>query len=111
MSLKAILVTLSHIRTEDELIVAFGPPDSSRRFLESGDTRDYWKKYFKSTPSNLLDTMSPEAKLVGYQIILFDAINPWISDLYVGIDADGRVLGWMHQGSGHEKEMDFYHGR
>ena len=112
MSLPEILAALPHIQTEEELIAAFGPPDYSRRFLEPGGTRDYWKKYFDGlTPLDLLDTLPPETKLVGYQVMLSDAINPWVSDLYIAIDAEGRVVGWMHQGSKYKKDMGFYHGR
>jgi hypothetical protein len=96
------LKLLPSIGSGQELIRKFGDPydrqlfqpgDKGNQYLMNRLPRDQWD--MKSTPPHLVGTMAVDTQLLLYTFDNGDALNPSGGILFVCVDQDDRIVGWM----------------
>ena len=101
-SFEQFLELLPPISSGEELVRKFGDPydrelfqpgDKGNQYLMNRWPRDRWE--MKSTPENLISTMAVDTQLLLYKFDNGDALNPSGGILFVCVDKDDRIVGWM----------------
>jgi hypothetical protein len=115
VSFQDTLVTLNSVTTLSEFESAIGrsgfvnyfahdDEDNSYRGFRNG--RDYWNKLYISNPPGLMQIIAPRTRMINFEFLFNQPINPTSGRLFVCVDGNDRIIGWLYSRTlvGHERE-------
>lgn len=68
--------------------------------------RDRWERLFISNPQGLMQRIEVGTRMYGFNFLHNQPLNPTSSQLFVCVDDNDRIIGWLYSRSlvGHERE-------
>lgn len=105
LSLAMTLRALPSIRTASELTEKFGPAayqvrfshdDPDNWYVPNRFSRSGWSRLVVTTPSDLIDRLPVGTNMLLYDFGYGSSLNGTRGTLFVCIDENDRIIGWMY---------------